>query len=100
MKTRKVVMTVVLAGTVLTTTGCATFMGESMFVEDDEGRFLMSADAECLRPFGTALNGLVTTEKSDPNFKDAYWQNQDEEVKQKVLRFRPQVIKGGKKDGK
>jgi len=97
---KKVILTVTLGGLILTTTGCATFLGESMFVEDDEGRFMMSADAEGLRQFGTALNGLVTTGKATPDTKDAYWQNQDQAVKQKVLRFRPMVIKGGKKDGK
>lgn len=92
MKTLKVVAVTVV---VLSQTACATFAGESLFTGQDEGRFLLSADAEGMRAFADGMNGLITTGKSAPNVEDSYWNQRGKETQFKALRF--QARKGGKK---
>lgn len=81
----KIALLLVVAGF---STGCASLVGESMFVGEEEGRFLLSADRAGLQEFGKALNGLVTTGKASPDVRDAYWENQARETDVKALRFR------------
>ena len=80
-------------GIIVPMTGCSSMAGESLFTSDTEGRFLLSADAEGIRAFGDAMNGLVTTGKAVPNTADkpdSYW-----ETRQKVVTFRA-ATKGAK----
>jgi hypothetical protein len=62
-------------------------VGESLFVGDDEGRFLLSSDAEGLRAFGDTLNGLVTEGKASPDIEGAYWKSRNENNRGLRLKF-------------
>lgn len=78
-------------------TGCSSLVGESMFTGKDEGRFLLSADAEGIRAFGDAMNGLVVTGKAAPNVSDSYWNHRDNVVRFRTVRPSPtSVAKEGK----
>lgn len=63
--------------------GCTAIGMESLFVGEDEGRFLISADRAGLDAFGKAMNGLVVTGKAKKNQPDAYFSHMD-----KVVTFR------------
>jgi hypothetical protein len=78
---------VLAVGIVSLTTGCAGLIGENMFTGQDEGRFLLSSDAEGLRAFGDSLTGLITEGKASPDIKSAYWQNADARVEVKKFRI-------------
>lgn len=52
--------------------GCS-ITGENIFAGEETGRFTLSADAEGLRAFGEAMNGLVVTGKAQPNMGDSYF---------------------------
>lgn len=78
----------------LTGVGC-TLNGENLFAGDETGRFLLSSDAEGMRAFGEALNGLVVTGKSAPNEEDSYWTTQKHRIELK--RFKVQLPKGAQK---
>lgn len=92
MKKKKllVVLTIVAVSNI----GCASLVGESLFTGEDEGRILISADAEGMKAFGDFANGLVTEGKASPDVKGSYWQNRDTAIKIKALKF--QSKKGGK----
>lgn len=79
---------------IATQTGCASLVGESMFTGEDEGRFLLSADAEGIRAFSDGLNGLVTTGKATPDTKDAYWQRRDSGDQVKALKWQFKTKRG------
>lgn len=89
MKIGILISIVMWAGIISQLTGCASMFGESLFTSDDEGRFLLSADAEGIRAFGDAMNGLVTTGKSAPNVSDSYWQHRDNVVRFRAVRPSP-----------
>ena len=78
----------------LTGVGC-TLNGENLFAGDETGRFLLSSDAEGMRAFGEAMNGLVVTGKSAPNEEDSYWTTQKHRIELK--RFKVQPPKGAQK---
>lgn len=84
---------IVVSALVAVSTGCSSLVGESMFVGDDEGRFLLSADRAGLQEFGKALNGLVVTGKATPDVQDSYFQNQQAETQVKMFRFKKPVVK-------
>lgn len=67
--------------------GCTAMAGEDLFTGQDEGRFLLSADAEGIRAFGDSMNGLITEGKASPDVKSAYWQNADARVEVKKFRM-------------
>jgi hypothetical protein len=91
MKTKtKLVSAVVL---IATQTGCASLMGENMFVGQDEGRLLLSADAEGLRAWNDGVVGLVTEARNNPEQKSSYWQNRSEQNTVKMLRFKKRGTK-------
>jgi hypothetical protein len=79
----------IVAGMVLviSQTACASLVGESLFTEKEEGRFLLSTDAEGMRAFADGMNGLITTGKSAPNVEDSYWNHRAKETQFKALRF-------------
>lgn len=79
-------------------TGCASQFGESMFVGEDEGRFLLSADAAGMYAFGDSLHALVTEAKASPDVKSAAWQNADARVE--VRKFRIMSRSSGKAGAK
>ena len=68
----------------LTGVGC-TLNGENLFAGDETGRFLLSSDAEGMRAFGEAMNGLVVTGKAEPNKADSYWNTQQQ--RREIKRF-------------
>jgi hypothetical protein len=69
----------------LAITGCS-FNAENLFAGEDQGRFNLSADAEGMRAFGEAMNGLVTTGKAAPNQADSYWLTNQQRVEVKKFR--------------
>lgn len=73
-------------------TGCSTITGQSLFTDSDEGRLLLDTDRAGLEAWFQGLNGLVTTGKSAPNIKDAYWDTQETNIKTRTFA----VVKGGK----
>jgi len=77
----------VLGALCLATTGCS-LTTENLFAGEETGRFTLSADAEGLRAFGEAMNGLVVTGKAQPNMGDSYFttvQNRIEGKKFKLV---------------
>jgi len=56
---------------------------------------VLSSDAEGMRAFGEAMNGLVVTGKSAPNEEDSYWTTQKHRIELK--RFKVQPPKGAQK---
>lgn len=68
----------------LTGVGC-TLTGENLFAGAESGRFMLNSDAEGLRAFGEAMNGLVVTGKAEPNKADSYWNTQQQRLE--IKRF-------------
>jgi len=46
---------------------------------------MLNSDAEGLRAFGEAMNGLVVTGKAEPNKADSYWNTQQQRLE--IKRF-------------
>lgn len=67
--------------------GCASLVGESLFTDEQEGRFLLSSDAEGLRAFSDGLNGLIVTGKSTPDTPTDYFDTRREFEKVRVMKF-------------
>lgn len=96
-KTRAALLGAVLLGSAMLT-GCASQFGESMFVGEDEGRFLLSTDAAGMYAFGDSLHAIITEGKASPDIKSAAWQNADARVE--VKKFRIMSAKAGKAGAK
>jgi hypothetical protein len=67
-------------------TGCS-ITGENLFASEETGRFTLNADAEGLRAFGEAMNGLVVTGKAMPNQGDSYFITQQQRVEAKRFKM-------------
>ena len=80
---------------VMSQTACASLVGESLFTGQDEGRFLLSTDAEGMRAWSDSLNGIITNTKEPEGQKSAHWQLREQETAVKVMRFN--VKRGQKK---
>lgn len=76
--------------------GCS-ITGENIFAGEETGRFTLSADAEGLRAFGEAMNGLVVTGKAQPNQGDSYFITQQQRVEAKKFRYVKTNNQGGLK---
>lgn len=94
MKNKTIIAAMVVVAT--TQTGCAGLMGENMFVGDDEGRFLLSADAAGLRAWNDGLNGIITNTKESPDSKSAHWELREQQTGVRALKFRVRKSGGAK----
>ena len=70
----------------LATTGCS-LTTENLFAGEETGRFTLSADAEGIRAFGEAMNGLVVTGKSQPNQGDSYFITQQQRIEARKFKL-------------
>lgn len=70
----------------LAVSGCS-MNGENLFAGEEQGRFTLSADAEGMRAFGEAMNGLVVTGKSAPNHQDSYFITQQQRVEARKFKL-------------
>ena len=93
MKGKTIAVILVVAAT---QTGCSSLVGESLFTGEDEGRFLISADAEGLRAWNDGLNGIITNTKEPEGQKSAHWQLREQETGVKALKFRVRKAGGAK----
>lgn len=76
-----------LIGLIASQTACAGLFGESLFVGEDEGRFLLSADRAGMQEFGRAVAGVAQVAKDSPDVQGAYWTQQRDETEVKKLRI-------------
>ncbi len=67
-------------------TGCS-ITGENLFASEETGRFTLNADAEGLRAFGEAMNGLVVTGKAAPNQGDVYFATLQQRIEAKKFKL-------------
>lgn len=70
----------------LAATGCS-MNAENLFAGNDQGRFTLSADAEGMRAFGEAMNGLVVTGKAQPNQGDSYFITQQQRIEARKFKL-------------
>ena len=90
---RKAIGVTALVGVVLTQTACSSLVGESLFTGEDEGRILISADAEGMKAFGDFSNGLITSGKSSPDVPTSYQTQREHQEEQKTKRKLGQMFK-------
>lgn len=82
-------------------TACTSMVGQSMFTGENEGRLLISADAEGMRAFSDYQTGLVAVGKASPDEKDAHHQLREKQELTKLERVRARLaeiaakMKGG-----
>lgn len=83
-------MTKIAIGVTLSLTMSAcSFQGmEGAFVSEDEGRILISSDAEGMRAFGDVLNGMITNGKSTPDTKSSHYALREYQETEKTKRSR------------
>lgn len=70
----------------LAMSGCS-MNAENLFAGDEQGRFTLSADAEGMRAFGEAMNGLVVTGKAQPNQGDSYFITQQQRIEARKFKL-------------
>lgn len=79
---------ILVAATVATSqTACSSMVGESLFVGDDEGRFLLATDAAGMQAFGDALGGIAQISKDSPDVKGAYWAKRENDNQVRALKW-------------
>jgi hypothetical protein len=93
---QKKIKALVAISLITSQTACSSLVGENLFTGEEEGRFLLSADAAGIRAFSDGLNGLVTTGKASPDTKDAYWQRRESGDRVRALKW--QFRAGGKSE--
>lgn len=72
----------------LTMSACSMQSLEGAFVGDDEGRILISSDAEGMRAFGDVLNGMITNGKQTPDTKSSHYELREYQENEKTKRNR------------
>jgi hypothetical protein len=81
---------------IISQTACTSLTGEGLFVGEDEGRFLLSADRAGMEAFGDSLNGVISNSRIDPNTESAHWQLRKEQTRARLFRVqKPKSAKGG-----
>lgn len=96
---QKLLIITTLCAASVSQTACSGLLAESMFVGDDEGRLLLSTDAEGLRAFADMQNGLVVTGKATADEDTAYHENRRHQEEQRTLRVRlPRFASAKKKE--
>lgn len=72
----------------LTMSACSLQSMEGAFVGDDEGRILISSDAEGMRAFGDVLNGMITNGKATADSKSSHYALREYQEQEKTKRSR------------
>lgn len=72
----------------LAMSACSMQSLEGAFVDNDEGRILISSDAEGMRAFGDVLSGMITNGKQTPDTKSAHYTLREYQENEKTKRSR------------
>lgn len=86
MKHSKVLLLPVFGLTLATQTACSSLVGESLFVGEDEGRFLISADRAGLEAWSDGMNGILTNGRISPDLESPHWQLRKQQTTARAFR--------------